>query len=75
MTPLRHARTGCRFGPTSADAYQGREVGTLVSPLITELARRLGRTRIMRMPPRLEPVSTLVAQAARVLVEQADLVE
>ncbi|MFF9645936.1 GNAT family N-acetyltransferase [Kitasatospora aureofaciens] len=39
--------TDCRFGPTLADDYQGRGVGTLVSPLITEVARLLGRTRII----------------------------
>ncbi|MEV5750263.1 GNAT family N-acetyltransferase [Actinoallomurus sp. NPDC052308] len=39
--------TDCRFGPTLADDYQGRGVGTIVIPLITEVARLLGRTRII----------------------------
>ncbi|MEV5704450.1 GNAT family N-acetyltransferase [Actinoallomurus sp. NPDC052274] len=39
--------TDCRFGPTLADAYQGRKVGTLAFPLVTEIVRRLGRTRII----------------------------
>ncbi|WP_051744283.1 GNAT family N-acetyltransferase [Streptomyces yerevanensis] len=39
--------TDCRFGPTLADDYQGRGVGTLVLPLIADVAQRLGRTRII----------------------------
>ncbi|MGV9567805.1 GNAT family N-acetyltransferase [Streptomyces sp. NPDC003480] len=39
--------TDCRFGPTLADDYQSRGVGTLVFPLVTEVARLLGRTRII----------------------------
>lgn len=39
--------TDCRFGPTLADDYQDRGVGTLVFPLVTEVARLLGRTRII----------------------------
>ncbi|MFC4467940.1 GNAT family N-acetyltransferase [Streptomyces xiangluensis] len=39
--------TDCRFGPTLADDYQGRGVGTLTFPLIADVARRLGRTRII----------------------------
>ncbi|MEU0298015.1 GNAT family N-acetyltransferase [Streptomyces sp. NPDC006175] len=39
--------TDCRFGPTLADDYQGRGVGTLALPLIRDVARRLGRTRII----------------------------
>ncbi|WP_067797519.1 GNAT family N-acetyltransferase [Actinomadura formosensis] len=39
--------TDCRFGPTLADDYQDRGVGTLIFPLVTEVARRLGRTRII----------------------------
>ncbi|TPQ21317.1 GNAT family N-acetyltransferase [Streptomyces sporangiiformans] len=39
--------TDCRFGPTLADDYQGRGVGTLAFPLITSAARRLGRTVII----------------------------
>ncbi|MBH5333655.1 GNAT family N-acetyltransferase [Streptomyces pactum] len=39
--------TDCRFGPTLADDHQGRGVGTLVFPLVTETARLLGRRRII----------------------------
>ncbi|MBY8864446.1 GNAT family N-acetyltransferase [Streptomyces sennicomposti] len=39
--------TDCRFGPTLADDYQGRGVGTLVCPLVAEVVRLLGRTRII----------------------------
>ncbi|MFJ8946273.1 GNAT family N-acetyltransferase [Streptomyces sp. NPDC102395] len=37
----------CRFGPTLADDHQGRGVGTLVFPLVADVARRFGRTRIV----------------------------
>lgn len=37
----------CRFGPTLADGYQGRGVGTLVFPLVADVARLRGRTRII----------------------------
>ncbi|SPT60812.1 GNAT family N-acetyltransferase [Actinomadura madurae] len=37
----------CRFGPTLADAFQGRQVGTLAFPLLTDVVRKLGRTRII----------------------------
>ncbi|MER6117440.1 GNAT family N-acetyltransferase [Streptomyces sp. NPDC001743] len=37
----------CRFGPTLADDYQGRGVGTLLFPLVTEVARRFGRKRVI----------------------------
>ncbi|WP_327351388.1 GNAT family N-acetyltransferase [Streptomyces sp. NBC_01304] len=51
----RHARAGirldpatdCRFGPTLADDHQANGVGSLVFPLLVEVARRLGRTRII----------------------------
>ncbi|WP_051707143.1 MULTISPECIES: GNAT family N-acetyltransferase [unclassified Streptomyces] len=39
--------TDCRFGPTLADDYQHRGVGTLVFPYVTEIARLLGRSRII----------------------------
>ncbi|MER7722934.1 GNAT family N-acetyltransferase [Streptomyces sp. NPDC096323] len=39
--------TDCRFGPTLADDYQGRGVGTLLFPLVTEVARRFGRKRVI----------------------------
>ncbi|MFF5725327.1 GNAT family N-acetyltransferase [[Kitasatospora] papulosa] len=41
------AATDIRFGPTLADDYQGRGVGTSVFPPVTEVARRLGRSRII----------------------------
>ncbi|MFF8873355.1 GNAT family N-acetyltransferase [Streptomyces massasporeus] len=41
------APSDCRFGPTLADDYQGRGVGTQVFPLVTEVARRFGRKRII----------------------------
>ncbi|MFJ1729882.1 GNAT family N-acetyltransferase [Streptomyces sp. NPDC088254] len=37
----------CRLGPTLADDHQGRGVGTLVFPLVADVARRFGRTRIV----------------------------
>ncbi|NGN63510.1 GNAT family N-acetyltransferase [Streptomyces sp. A7024] len=40
-------RTDVRFGITLADAWQGRGVGTAVFPLVEEVARRLGRSRII----------------------------
>lgn len=39
--------TDCRFGPTLADDYQGRGVGTRVFPLIADVARRFGKKRII----------------------------
>ncbi|MEU7019607.1 GNAT family N-acetyltransferase [Streptomyces sp. NPDC046203] len=39
--------TDCRYGPTLADDHQGRGIGSLVFPLVAEVARRLGRTRII----------------------------
>jgi GNAT superfamily N-acetyltransferase len=39
--------TDCRFGPTLADDYQGRGVGTLVLPFVIDVARRFGKRRIM----------------------------
>ncbi|MET9949951.1 GNAT family N-acetyltransferase [Streptomyces sp. NPDC006339] len=44
---IRLAATDCRFGPTLADDYQGRGVGTQVFPLVTDVARRFGRKRII----------------------------
>ncbi|MEU3556406.1 GNAT family N-acetyltransferase [Streptomyces fragilis] len=41
------ATTDCRFGITPADDHQDRGLGTLVLPLVEEVARRLGRTRII----------------------------
>ncbi|MFE5589988.1 GNAT family N-acetyltransferase [Streptomyces sp. NPDC056549] len=41
------AATDCRFGPTLADDYQGKGVGTQIFPLIADVARRLGRKRII----------------------------
>lgn len=37
----------CRFGVTLADDYQGRGVGTRVFPLVTDVARRFGKKRII----------------------------
>ncbi|WP_420000214.1 GNAT family N-acetyltransferase [Streptomyces boninensis] len=36
-----------RFGITLADAYQGQGVGSAVFPLVEDVARRLGRSRII----------------------------
>ncbi|MFE3515310.1 GNAT family N-acetyltransferase [Streptomyces sp. NPDC059166] len=41
------ASRDCRFGLTLADDYQGRGVGTHVFPLVTEVARLLGKERII----------------------------
>ncbi|MBT2443589.1 GNAT family N-acetyltransferase [Streptomyces sp. ISL-36] len=41
------AATDCRFGPTLADDYQGKGVGTRVFPLVVDVARRFGRKRII----------------------------
>jgi GNAT superfamily N-acetyltransferase len=39
--------TDCRFGPTLADDYQDRGVGTLVLPFVASVARRFGKQRII----------------------------
>lgn len=39
--------TDCRFGPTLADAYQGKGFGTLVFPFVKETARKFGKKRII----------------------------
>ncbi|MYS33817.1 RimJ/RimL family protein N-acetyltransferase [Streptomyces sp. KhCrAH-43] len=39
--------TDCRFGVTLADDHQGRGVGSRVFPLVTEVARRFGRERVI----------------------------
>ncbi|MFD1831266.1 GNAT family N-acetyltransferase [Streptomyces desertarenae] len=44
---IRLTATDCRFGPTLADDYQGRGVGTQVFPLIADVARRFGKRRII----------------------------
>ncbi|MFF5923360.1 GNAT family N-acetyltransferase [Streptomyces flavochromogenes] len=44
---IRLAATDCRFGPTLADDFQGKGVGTHVFPLVADVARRLGRNRIV----------------------------
>ncbi|MFD0885969.1 GNAT family N-acetyltransferase [Streptosporangium algeriense] len=41
------AATDCRFGPTLADDYQGRGVGTRIFPLVADVARRFGRKRVI----------------------------
>ncbi|MFJ5927143.1 GNAT family N-acetyltransferase [Kitasatospora sp. NPDC092948] len=40
-------RSDCRFGPTLADDWQDRGLGTLAFPLVMDVARLLGRTRII----------------------------
>ncbi len=42
-----HVETDCRFGPTLADAYQNKGVGTLVMPFIKTVARKFGQKRII----------------------------
>ncbi|MET7644270.1 GNAT family N-acetyltransferase [Streptomyces sp. NPDC005426] len=44
---IRLGPADCRFGPTLADDYQGRGVGTRVFPLVADVARRFGRRRII----------------------------
>lgn len=44
---IRLQPTDCRFGPTLADDYQGRGVGTQVFPLVVDVARRFGKKRII----------------------------
>jgi diamine N-acetyltransferase len=39
--------TDIRFGPTLADDYQGSGVGTAVFPLVIDVARALGKKRII----------------------------
>ncbi|MGW2306545.1 N-acetyltransferase family protein [Actinomadura luteofluorescens] len=39
--------TDCRFGLTLADAHQGQGLATLAFPLVCEVARRLGKRRII----------------------------
>jgi GNAT superfamily N-acetyltransferase len=40
-------QTDCRFGPTLADAYQGKGIGSKVFPLIASVAREFGKKRII----------------------------
>ncbi len=42
-----NAATDCRFGPTIADAYQNRGLGSRLLPLVFDLARRFGRCRVI----------------------------
>jgi RimJ/RimL family protein N-acetyltransferase len=39
--------TDCRFGPTIADAYQGRGLGSRLFPIIKDIARQFGKKRII----------------------------
>ena len=39
--------TDCRFGPTLADDYQNKGIGSLVMPFITNVARDFGQKRII----------------------------
>lgn len=41
------AATTCRFGPTIADDYQNRGLGSLLLPHVLDLARRFDRRRII----------------------------
>lgn len=43
---LDAART-CRFGPTIADSYQNRGLGSKSFPYLVDIARRLGKTRMI----------------------------
>lgn len=38
--------TDCRFGPTLADNYQQKGLGSLIMPYITGIARKFGKKRI-----------------------------
>lgn len=44
--PLSPA-TDCRFGPTLADAWQNRGVGSRLLPAVWDFARRFGRSRVI----------------------------
>ncbi len=39
--------TDCRFGPTLADEYQNRGIGTLALPFMKDVAGEFGRSRII----------------------------
>lgn len=39
--------TDCRFGPTLADDWQNRGVGSRLLPAVWEFARRFGRSRVL----------------------------
>lgn len=45
-SPLDPA-TDCRFGPTLADRWQNRGLGSRLLPAIWEIARRFGRSRVI----------------------------
>ncbi len=40
-------KTDCRFGPTIADDYQNKGLGSRLFPYITQIARRFGKERII----------------------------
>jgi len=40
-------KTDCRFGPTLADSWQNRGVGSQLLPPIWKMARRFGRSRVI----------------------------
>jgi RimJ/RimL family protein N-acetyltransferase len=44
--PLNPA-TDCRFGPTLADRWQNRGMGSRLLPALWEIARRFGRSRVI----------------------------
>ena len=39
--------TDCRFGPTIADDYQNRGLGSLLLPYVVDIARRFGQRRMI----------------------------
>jgi len=39
--------TDCRFGPTLADNFQNKGIGTLIMPFIRMVAQKFGQTRII----------------------------
>ncbi|MFI7462129.1 GNAT family N-acetyltransferase [Nonomuraea sp. NPDC049646] len=41
------AATDCRFGLTLSDDHQGRGVGTQIFPLVADVARQFGKTRVI----------------------------
>lgn len=39
--------TDCRFGPTLADSYQNKKLGSKLMPLVIEIAKRFNKKRII----------------------------
>jgi GNAT superfamily N-acetyltransferase len=44
---LLSSSTDCRFGPTIADDYQNRGLGSVLLPFVFDLARRFGQRRMI----------------------------